>query len=44
MCIISEVVFLCPALEATILHDAPVIDVVSNGAPSAHTELLPFFK
>lgn len=44
MCIICEVVFLCPALEATILHDAPVIDVVSNGAPSAHTELLSLLK
>lgn len=44
MCIISEVVFLCPALEAMILHDASVIDVVSNGAPSVHTKLLPLFK
>lgn len=44
MCIISEVVCLYRAVEATVLHDAPVIDVTSNGAPSAHTKLLSLFQ
>lgn len=44
MCIISKVVFLCPAVDATILYHAPVIDVVFNGALSFHTKLLSLFK
>lgn len=44
MCIISEVLFLYPTLEAMVMHDDPGLVILSKGASSAETKQLSLFK